>query len=136
MSTAPLSNSSAMNLHGTGDVPAALLPRAFKAQIAKIREELREWNGESESRLEDVSDEAWLKSLEIARDMFACNPKLELMVDPSEPTFPYVVIEVVRDPSLDLMAWLSKETSWHNRVHSLYPGSFTFPRLIAYSSPK
>lgn len=136
MSTAPHPNSTAMNLHVSGDLPATSVPLPSEKQIAKIREELHRWNGDSESRLEDVSDAAWLSSLEIAREMFGGHPKLELTVDPSEPSFPFVVVEVLRDPRVELKAWLAKESSWYERVHSLYSGPFNYPRLIAYLPPK
>lgn len=132
MSTAPLQNSHTLILNVAGGMPGPNEPSTFETQIQRVRESLQEWNGESESRLEDVSDFAWRSSLEIARDMFACHPKLELMVDPSEPSFPFVAVEILRDTSIELKAWLAKINAWHERVRSLFPGPFNYPRLVPY----
>jgi hypothetical protein len=59
--------------------------------------------------------------------MFTFKPVLEVLSDPDEPEFPFVLYTVKH--AGNATQHLALQTEWHQRIRGLFPDSLNFPRL-------
>jgi hypothetical protein len=127
MSTAPISDSSALH----GNLVGQLLEQqvrttALEFELAQVREEVNRLLGATDLP-PPISTQQLAEVVQITKQMFSCDPVFEVLSDPEEPEFPFVLYTVKHTG--ETAQHLQLQTEWHQRIKGLFPDSLNYPRL-------
>jgi hypothetical protein len=127
MSTAPVSDASALQANLVGQLlEQQARTTALEFELARVREEVKKLLG-ADSLSPPISTQQLAEVAQITKEMFSCDPVFEVLSDPDEPEFPFVLYTVKHVG--EVSQHLKLQTEWLQRIRGLFLDPLTYPRL-------